>query len=112
LSKNMKKLGLWIFAVINIVAAIFCYQYFGWVQFFGWLYSGAFALSALPQCLRSRKEGHSRGVADGTLWLWMLGEVSGLIYGIGLSQLPIIFNCLINTIFVGIIVWYRLKPRN
>ncbi len=96
------------------VSGIGCYyglQYFGWVQFFGWLYSGAFALSALPQAIRSRKEGHSRGVADGTLILWFIGELAGLVYGFGLAQVPIIANCLVNTIFVGVIVWYRLKPR-
>jgi len=108
---NKKKIGWALFAIITIMAAIFCYTYFGWVQFFGWTYSGAFALSALPQTMRSRREGHSRGVADGTLILWLLGEVAGLVYGFGLMQLPIIINCLINTIFVSIIVWYRLKPR-
>lgn len=91
--------------------SIICYQYFGWIQFFGWLYSAAFALSALPQAFRSKIDGHSKGVADGTLILWFVGELAGVVYGIGLKQLPIIVNCLINTIFVSIIVYYRLRPR-
>ena len=77
----------------------------------GWVYSLAFAFSALPQCNKAIKDGHCKGVADGTIILWMLGELAGIVYGFSLMQLPIIVNCLINTLFVGIIVWYRLFPR-
>ncbi len=111
MSKLFKVLKL--ISVVAVSTAV-CYYgmlYLGWIQFFGWLYSGAFALSALPQAVRSYKEGHSSGVADGTLVLWFIGEIAGLVYGIGLMQFPIILNCLINTIFVGVIVWYRIKPR-
>jgi len=96
---------------VSIVAFLYILINIGWIQAFGWVYSLAFALSALPQAIRSIKEGHSSGVADGTLLLWMLGEVAGLVYGFGLWQMPIVFNCAINTIFVGIIVYYRIKPK-
>ena len=111
MSKLFKIIGAIVSVAVSVLICYYGLQYFGWVQFFGWLYSGAFALSALPQSLRSIKEGHSRGVADGTLILWFIGELAGLVYGFGLNQVPIIANCLVNTIFVGIIMWYRLKPR-
>ena len=111
MSKFFKIIGVIILIAVSVIATYYGLQYFGWIQFFGWLYSGAFALSALPQSLRSIKEGHSDGVADGTLILWFIGEIAGIVYGFGLMQLPIIANCLVNTIFVGIIVWYRLKPK-
>lgn len=111
LSHNMKKLISWIVTIILTVAVIMLFYKLGAIQFFGWVYSLAFALSALPQAKRSIVDGHTKGVADGTLALWMLGEVGGLIYGIGLMQAPIILNCLVNTVFVGIILKYRLFPR-
>jgi len=100
-----------IVVAVSLIAFIFMLATNGWIAAFGWVYSLAFAFSALPQAIRSWKDGHSRGVADGTLILWMVGEVAGIVYGIGLMQAPIIFNCLLNTILVGIIVYYRLKPR-
>lgn len=95
----------------SIVASIILAYYLGAIQTAGWIYSLAFALSGLPQMFKSIRDGHSRGVADGTMLLWMTGEAAGLVYGIGLMQWPIIFNCLLNTIFVGIIVMYRLFPK-
>lgn len=82
----------------------------GWVQFFGWMYSIAFAMSAIPEALVAIRKGKV-GMSDGTLICWVFGEIAGLAYGIGLMQWPLIFNCAINAIFVGIIIWYRLNPR-
>lgn len=94
-----------------VLATIVGIAFLSWTSFFGWIYSLAFALSAIPQAQKSYKEKHSDGVADGTLLLWIVGEIAGTIYGVSLLQWPIIFNCAINTIFVGIIVWYRLFPK-
>jgi uncharacterized protein with PQ loop repeat len=107
----MRRLAYWIAVAVSITVAIMTYHKLGWVQFFGWVYSLAFALSALPQTLKSIKDGHTKGVADGTLILWSTGEIGGILYGLGIGELPIIFNCAMNTIFVGIIVRYRLFPR-
>ena len=41
----------------------------GWTQTFGWIYSLAFAFSAVPQALKSIKEKNSDGIAGGTLLL-------------------------------------------
>lgn len=106
-----RRLAYYIFLVSAISGCILAYHLAGWVRFFGWVYSLAFALSALPQCLKSREDGHAHGVANGTVILWILGEVGGLIYGIGLGEWPIIFNCGLNTIFVGIICYYKYFPR-
>ena len=83
----------------------------GITQTFGWVYSLAFAFSAVPQALKSYREGHSRGVASGTLILWMIGEIGGLVYGFGLKEYPILLNCSMNTIYVSIICYYKLRPR-
>lgn len=108
----MLKFFNWSAVAVSIAAFIYLMITVGWVQAFGWVYSLAFALSAVPQAIKSYKEGHSRGVADGMMKLWILGELSGLVYGFGIWQLPIIFNCALNTLFVGIIIYYKLRPRH
>jgi len=105
------KFAKYLLIAVSVVAFFIILTNTGWVAAFGWTYSLAFALSALPQAIQSYKKGHSDGVADGMMQLWMLGELTGLVYGFGLGQNPIIFNCAINILFVGVIVYYRLKPR-
>lgn len=111
LSYRQKMSLYWAVVVIGNVAGVTIAIPLGMGAFFGWLYSLAFAFSALPQSKKSIKEGHAHGVANGTLFLWALGEFAGVIYGFHLMQMPIIINCLLNTVFVGIIVWYKVFPR-
>ena len=111
LSYRQKMILYWTVVVIGNVAGVSIAIPLGLGAFFGWLYSLAFAFSALPQSRKSIKEGHAEGVANGTLFLWALGEFAGVIYGFSLMQWPIIINCLLNTVFVGIIVWYKTFPR-
>lgn len=104
----MKKVIIYSLLVLATIVGI---TFLSWTSFFGWIYSLAFALSAIPQALKSIKEKNSDGVADGTLLLWIVGEIAGTVYGISLIQWPIIFNCALNTIFVGIICYYKLFPK-
>jgi uncharacterized protein with PQ loop repeat len=97
---------------VSAALAIFVYQQYGFIQLCGWIGSLAFAFSALPQALKSYKEKHSRGVADGMMILWTIGEVTMLIYGFGIMQWPIIFNCIFNTIYISVIIYYRLWPKD
>jgi uncharacterized protein with PQ loop repeat len=103
-------MAYWIFVAVSVLAAIHALTYLGWIQAMGWIYSVAFAISAIPEAISCIRNGRVR-MTDGTLTCWVVGEISGLAYGIGLMQLPIIFNCAVNAIFVGIIVWYRMFPR-
>lgn len=101
----------WLVVIAGNIFGIKLSLALGLTGFFGWLYSAAFAFSALPQSRKAIREGHSEGVANWTLFLWALGEFAGVIYGVGTNQPPIIANCAMNTLFVGIIVWYKLFPR-
>jgi uncharacterized protein with PQ loop repeat len=94
-----------------VLATIVGIAFLSWTSFFGWIYSLAFALSAIPQAKKSLKDKHSDGIAGGTLLLWIIGEIAGTIYGVSLVQWPIILNCALNTIWVSIIVYYRLFPK-
>lgn len=112
MSYRMKMLLFFSASTIAVCISTYLFLMLNTGTMFGWLYSIAFALSALPQAQLSIKQGHSKGVADGTLILWSAGEYGGIIYGISLMQWPIIFNCVMNMILVAIIVWHRLYPRN
>jgi uncharacterized protein with PQ loop repeat len=111
LSYRQKMMIYWGIVLMGNILSVKLALSLGMGAFFGWLYSLAFAFSALPQSHKSIKEGHAEGVANGTLILWALGEFAGVIYGFHLMQMPIILNCLMNTLFVGIIVWYKVFPR-
>lgn len=110
-SKSMGRLLYWAAVAVSIVTLIITFAQLGWVQTFGWIYSISFAVSAVPEAMACIKKGKT-DVADGTIFCWISGEITGLVYGFGIAELPLIFNCGVNAIFVGIIVWFRLFPRN
>ena len=80
-------------------------------QIAGWASSIAFGICAIPQAYQSIKDGHSNGMTNGLLFLWIVGEVCGILYSISLGELPLIFNYGSNCFFVGIMLWYKIFPR-
>jgi uncharacterized protein with PQ loop repeat len=72
-----------------------------------------FALSGMPQAIKSIRDGHSKGIAEATVWLWLLGEVGSLVYTLKFysTDLILLFNYISNTILVSIIFAYRYWPR-
>ena len=72
-----------------------------------------FALSGLPQAIKSWKDGHSKGIAVGTVWLWLIGEAATLVYTN--HKYPhdyiLLLNYLSNVILVGIIFRYKYWIR-
>jgi uncharacterized protein with PQ loop repeat len=85
-----------VFSIIGIIGAI------------------CFALSGLPQAIKSWKDGHSRGIATATVWLWLVGEAATLAYTY--HKYPddyiLILNYLSNVILVGIVFKYKYWARN
>ncbi len=69
------------------------------------------ALCALPLAYKSLKDGHSKGVDGWFLILWTLGEVLTLSYVLYHWDIPLILNYGVNLVFIGIVVYYKLKPR-
>lgn len=82
------------------------------IETMGWMGSLMLAVCGFPQAWMSWKQGHSRGVSSGLLWLWGGGEVLALGYVIALGNAPLIVNYLCNLVSVSIIVWYKLVPRH
>jgi len=73
-----------------------------------------FALSGLPQAVRSYRDGHSNGVLHGTIWLWLLGEACMMAYAS--KRYPedyvLIGNYILNLVMVLIITKYKYWPRH
>jgi hypothetical protein len=69
----------------------------------------AFALSGLPQALRAVHDGHARGVASGTVGLWLIGELAMLAYTLAeyTSDWVLLANYGANAVIVGVIAWYH-----
>jgi uncharacterized protein with PQ loop repeat len=78
---------------------------------FGWISAIAFGICAIPQAYKSHKEGHADGISNGLLFLWTIGEWSGIIYAIGLKEIPLLLNYSANALFIGIVTFYKLFPR-
>jgi uncharacterized protein with PQ loop repeat len=74
--------------------------------------SSMLAICGLPQAVKSWREGHSDGVSAGMLALWGGGEALLLVYvAASYADVMLITNYTINLAVIGVIVWYRLRPR-
>jgi uncharacterized protein with PQ loop repeat len=78
------------------------------MELIGWLGSILFAICAAPQAWKSYKDGHSDGLATSFLVMCYLGEVLTLIYVWPTGNMPLIFNYVMNLIFLSVMAWYKL----
>lgn len=78
----------------------------------GWLGSVLLALCGFPQAVKSWQDGHSRGLSWMFLLMWTFGEILVFVYILPTGKIPLILNYGINIIFVGVIIKYKLRPRN
>jgi uncharacterized protein with PQ loop repeat len=78
-------------------------------------YLGALLLGAcaLPLLVRTLRDGHARGVSALFLVSWFLGECLMLAYVVLLPALsiPLFANYLANVLMVGLVCFYRVRPR-
>jgi uncharacterized protein with PQ loop repeat len=81
--------------------------------FIGTVGTICFSLSGLPQAIKSFKDGHSNGLANGTLWLWLIGEAAMLIYSVHFytKDFVLITNYVVNFVLVSIIFKYKYFKR-
>lgn len=77
----------------------------------GWASSVLLGLCAVPQMALCIRQGHARGLSKGTLWLWHVGELCLIIYGVwGLNMaMPVVVNGIIGYLCTLIILWYAYK---
>lgn len=77
----------------------------------GWIGSILLAFCGLPQAIESFKTKNSDGLTWSFLIMWGMGEIFTVIYIIPKWHWPLIFNYTANIMFVGIILYYKIKPK-
>ena len=73
------------------------------MKYFGWMSTVFLILCSLPEIYSGLKTGQV-GATYGLLYLWLLGELTGLVYTIWRKDIPLIVNYTMNSILVGIII--------
>ena len=83
----------------------------GLLEVVGLVGATCFALSGVPQKIKSIKDGHSDGMSHGTIWLWLIGEGAMLLYALIKYTFDFILigNYLANFVVVAIIGLYKYK---
>lgn len=74
----------------------------------GWFSSICFAICGIPQALLCIKTKSSKGISWFFIILWILGEIFGSIYAIGIDSPSLLFNYIISFVCACIIIWYKI----
>lgn len=77
----------------------------------GWLGNLMLAVCAVPQAWASYKQGHSNGISSGMLFLWGIGTLLALPLQIDRGIMQAVANYSVNLCLIGVIVYFKLKPR-
>ncbi len=77
--------------------------------FIGWIGSIMLSICGLPQAWESFRTKNSNGISWGFILLWLFGEIFALLYVVHKQEYPIIFNCILNTLIVSVIFYYKWK---
>jgi uncharacterized protein with PQ loop repeat len=77
----------------------------------GYIGSIMLAICGLPQAIESFKTKSSEGLTWGFLSLWFFGEIFTFVYVLPKMDLPLLINYSANIIFLGIIIFYKIKPK-
>ena len=77
----------------------------------GWIGSILLAFCGLPQAIESWRTKNSDGLTWSFLLMWGVGEIFTIIYILPKWHWPLIFNYTANLIFIGIILYYKIKPK-
>jgi uncharacterized protein with PQ loop repeat len=82
------------------------------INFFGWLGAFCFAICAAPQAWHSIQQKHSDGVSWVFLILWLIGELSMIVYATALVNWILLTNYVFNLIMLVVIIYYKVKGKN
>lgn len=81
------------------------------MELIGWISSLCLACCGVPLALDSLKHRHSSGISKKFLWLWMMGEITGLAYCLYLGSYPLIFNYGFNILLISPVLYYGYYPQ-
>ena len=79
---------------------------------FGYIAAFCTAISFLPQAVKTIKTKDTNGLSLLTYLFLFFGSLSWFIYGIVLTDVPLVSTNFLTTIFTGIILFLILRGRN
>ena len=79
---------------------------------FGYFAAFFTAVSFLPQAIKTVKTRETAGLSVLTYLFLFLGSLSWFIYGVYLTDYPLMITNSLTTIFTGIILYLILSDRN
>ena len=79
---------------------------------FGYIAAFCTAISFFPQAVKTIKTKDTNGLSLLTYLFLFFGSLSWFIYGIVLSDVPLMGTNFLTTIFTGIILFLILRGRN
>ena len=82
------------------------------MEIIGWLGATLLAFCGLPQAWESYKTKNSRGLTWSFILLWFIGEILTLVYVLPRADLPLLFNYSANIIFLVVVIYFKIYPKN
>lgn len=84
-----------------------------WYTYIGWTATFCFIVSAVPQIIKTIRDGHAQDLTWGMLLLWLAGLMLMGVYTLlkAPDAYPLIFSYSMQTILVYILVHYKIFPR-
>jgi len=82
------------------------------LSIFGYIAAFCTAISFLPQAIKTIKTKDTNGLSLLTYLFLFFGSLSWFIYGIVLTDVPLVSTNFLTTIFTGIILFLILRGRN
>ena len=79
---------------------------------FGYVAAFCTAISFLPQAVKTIKTKDTNGLSLLTYLFLFFGSLSWFIYGMVLTDIPLVGTNFLTTIFTGIILFLILRGRN
>ena len=81
-------------------------------EWLGIIGGACLAVSSIPQLIKTLKDGHAKGLASGSIWLWLVGCLAMLFYVVieHPKDFILILNYLLSVLFVFIIMYYKYRP--
>ena len=81
------------------------------MEYVGWIGAVLFAICGLPQAIQCTRDGHSRGLNWFFLMAWLCGEILTIVYIWPKQDYPLLFNYLLNLVFLVIMIRYKIWER-
>jgi len=78
------------------------------IDFLGVFGSILFAVSYLPQVIKSVRQGHARGVSIWSLYLTLAGETSCIVYVLNKRTFPLLINYGCSFFFCTVLLFYKV----